>query len=903
MLSVFTSNISMDIRNIDALNDQGTRHEEDSFIRREEERAVQEMLGWSCQADLKPRRIAEASIREFEGVEEHRRVLIRVSQLMVAGYLRALRDEKVKDKDDIRNSFMLLSRHDFFRQEMIAQGMRPSDLKFPEDFNWDQIARFSRAFLEADDGEGKLSLGGKAVFYQTLIREVSQANESADITKIARNWFKHLLELESIDRKMGLPLVSWRMRIPLHSTGEKQILQSFAERLRQGVLSRQIMPVVEQKTQDGYEVSFLPAYPSTAAILYNLMVSDPELKKIRDSREVMINYSLSSPLKERSHLAFFFLDSMKAILALPQGQIEVIPNLNEIFKGQINALGERQGMVEVIRHYSSDLVIFPMWHSKGAPFNRDIIADELGELAWHAKWNYFSQEFDKWLNDLNDPRLSKLTEELRVLLKNYSKTAKQLRVKLEGNHKSLRNQYGIDLLEEAFDKLGTRYKQRAGIRIGDLISQMMAVFGLGGPARIGTGLESEVISPQERQIWSGRLERLASILDKTARMAQSKVMGESTVSAVLNDYRKAGNLRDLDRTFKRVEATGSELIHGLVFDPPQSKELFKERRGMIDLLDPIGERSIIKLFDVLAQTQKGSREELRAFELLRSFADKEENYDLTDQQMKGSITIRAINEAIRMGNDLNDQSLPLRFLRYYDPTGVRMLKVVFNRINDKAFKKVHDTESLFKLVKMLDSPEHDMVAALVEHALGKTDRFHFVVDPDTLEENAIFELLNFIDPRGERIAKNLKELMMNRQYKNILGGKFSVIDRGAAKAKENLIALIRKEAGEQYKEHGLYKLMQARIINLAQSSVNQSIDIHKKSGIDLSSENMNLQTIIDDTRFIREGSYISRNGRQGIRFRLNPAMLQKIQHSAGFEPRITRIQRLKSLWAFLENNP
>ena len=62
---------------------------------------------------------------------------------------------------------------------------------------------------------------------------------------------------------------------------------------------------------------------------------------------------------------------------------------------------------------------------------------------------------------------------------------------------------------------------------------------------------------------------------------------------------------------------------------------------------------------------------------------------------------------------------------------------------------------------------------------------------------------------------------------------------------------------------------------------------NKKGGIDLTPANMHLQT---------------RNTGEGIKFHLDPAMLQQLQNAPGFVPVIISIQPLKSLLEFLGLN-
>jgi len=63
-------------------------------------------------------------------------------------------------------------------------------------------------------------------------------------------------------------------------------------------------------------------------------------------------------------------------------------------------------------------------------------------------------------------------------------------------------------------------------------------------------------------------------------------------------------------------------------------------------------------------------------------------------------------------------------------------------------------------------------------------------------------------------------------------------------------------------------------------------------GIDLTPANMNLQTKMD--------SRFRGNDSEGIKFHIDPAMLEQLQNAPGFVPVIINIQPMTDLWAFLE---
>jgi hypothetical protein len=81
----------------------------------------------------------------------------------------------------------------------------------------------------------------------------------------------------------------------------------------------------------------------------------------------------------------------------------------------------------------------------------------------------------------------------------------------------------------------------------------------------------------------------------------------------------------------------------------------------------------------------------------------------------------------------------------------------------------------------------------------------------------------------------------------------------------------------------------------------QAGDRAMKGGIDLTPDNMHLQTKVMDSRFRGNDSRVegNDNGQGGIKFHLDPAMLAQLQNVPGFVPVIINIQPLKSLQEFL----
>ena len=72
----------------------------------------------------------------------------------------------------------------------------------------------------------------------------------------------------------------------------------------------------------------------------------------------------------------------------------------------------------------------------------------------------------------------------------------------------------------------------------------------------------------------------------------------------------------------------------------------------------------------------------------------------------------------------------------------------------------------------------------------------------------------------------------------------------------------------------------------------------QNGGIDLSSEKVNLETNVIDSRF--RGNDIGNHGNdRGIQFHLDPAMLEQLQNSLGFVPVIINVRPLTDLKAFL----
>jgi hypothetical protein len=72
----------------------------------------------------------------------------------------------------------------------------------------------------------------------------------------------------------------------------------------------------------------------------------------------------------------------------------------------------------------------------------------------------------------------------------------------------------------------------------------------------------------------------------------------------------------------------------------------------------------------------------------------------------------------------------------------------------------------------------------------------------------------------------------------------------------------------------------------------QAGDRAMKGGIDLTPDNMHLQTKVMDSRF-------RGNDSEGIKFQLDPAMLAQLQNAPGFVPVIINIQPMTDLRQFL----
>lgn len=76
----------------------------------------------------------------------------------------------------------------------------------------------------------------------------------------------------------------------------------------------------------------------------------------------------------------------------------------------------------------------------------------------------------------------------------------------------------------------------------------------------------------------------------------------------------------------------------------------------------------------------------------------------------------------------------------------------------------------------------------------------------------------------------------------------------------------------------------------------RAMKTRENGGIDLTPADMNLQTRLEDSRFSGNDSTGG-----GIKFHLDPAMLEQVRNASGFVPVIISVEPMKDLRGFLLN--
>ena len=102
---------------------------------------------------------------------------------------------------------------------------------------------------------------------------------------------------------------------------------------------------------------------------------------------------------------------------------------------------------------------------------------------------------------------------------------------------------------------------------------------------------------------------------------------------------------------------------------------------------------------------------------------------------------------------------------------------------------------------------------------------------------------------------------------------------------EQYLRLVERIETRVYEDFGIRLIQDVKVI--PHNGFDQA-QLGAKGGIDLTPAKMNLQTKVDG------------NDSGGIKYHLDPAMLQQLQNAPGFVPVIINIQPLKDLRTFLE---